>query len=157
MISIQINKKFENELSNSFLEETTKKILSYLEIESESDLSILIETDSLLKKLNHTYRGINQPTDVLSFDSDEINPETGFTSIGDIAISFPTAQKQAIEANHPVENEVILLLIHAILHLSGYDHSTKEEKQEMWAEQQAVLEHLDIKINRISGDEEFHD
>ncbi|MDP3450214.1 MAG: rRNA maturation RNase YbeY, partial [Anaerolineaceae bacterium] len=115
------------------------------------------DTDAVLKKLNKLYRGINQPTDVLSFESDEINPETGFSTLGDIAISYPTAQKQALEANHPVENEVILLLIHAILHLSGYDHSTKEEKEEMWSEQQAVLDHIGIKINRIAGDEEFHD
>jgi probable rRNA maturation factor len=93
----------------------------------------------------------------LSFESDEINPETGFTSLGDIAISFQTAEKQAFEAGHPVTNEVTLLIVHAILHLTGYDHNTKEEKQEMWAEQQSVLEHLGIKINRISGDEEFHD
>jgi probable rRNA maturation factor len=157
MIAIQLNKKFENNLSISLLEEITQKIFSYLEIEPQSDLSILIDTDAVLKKLNKLYRGINQPTDVLSFESDEINPETGFSTLGDIAISYPTAQKQALEANHPVENEVILLLIHAILHLSGYDHSTKEEKEEMWSEQQAVLDHIGIKINRIAGDEEFHD
>ncbi|MDO9122153.1 MAG: rRNA maturation RNase YbeY [Anaerolineaceae bacterium] len=157
MIAIQLNKKFENNLSISLLEEITQKIFSYLEIEPQSDLSILIDTDAVLKKLNKLYRGINQPTDVLSFESDEINPETGFSTLGDIAISYPTAQKQALEANHPVENEVILLLIHAILHLSGYDHSTKEEKEEMWSKQQAVLDHIGIKINRIAGDEEFHD
>lgn len=157
MIAIQLNKKFENNLSISLLEEITQKIFSYLEIEPQSDLSILIDTDAVLKKLNKQYRGINQPTDVLSFESDEINPETGFSTLGDIAISFPIAQKQALEANHPVENEVILLLIHAILHLSGYDHSTKEEKEEMWSKQQAVLDHIGIKINRIAGDEEFHD
>ncbi|PKO01966.1 MAG: rRNA maturation RNase YbeY [Chloroflexi bacterium HGW-Chloroflexi-5] len=157
MIAIQLNKKFENNLSISLLEEITQKIFSYLDIEPQSDLSILIDTDAVLKKLNKQYREINQPTDVLSFESDEINPETGFSTLGDIAISYPTAQKQALEANHPVENEVILLLIHAILHLSGYDHSTKEEKEEMWSEQQAVLDHIGIKINRIAGDEEFHD
>ncbi len=157
MITIQINKKFQEQISTNRLEEISLQIFSFLEIEPDSDLSILIDTDAALKKLNNLYRGINKPTDVLSFESDDVNPETGNISIGDIAISFPTAERQAAEAQHPVENEVILLLVHAILHLSGYDHSTKEEKQEMWAEQQAVLNHLGIKINRISGDEEFHD
>lgn len=157
MITLQINKKFTDQISSTYLEEIAAKIFTFLEIEPESDLSILVENDATLKKLNRLYRGIDRPTDVLSFDSDEINPETGFTALGDIAISFPTAEKQAAEANHPVTNEVILLLVHAILHLTGYDHNTKEEKQEMWAEQQAVLDHLGIKINRISGDEEFHD
>ena len=157
MITIQINKKFKDQLSSSHLEEIAEKIFSYLKIEPLSDLSILIETDSVLKKLNNLYRGINLPTDVLSFESNEINPETGFSSLGDIAISFPSAERQALEAEHPVENEVILLLVHAILHLSGYDHNTKEEKQEMWSEQQAILDSIGIKINRISGDEDFHD
>jgi len=157
MITLQINKKFSDLISSTYLEEIAANIFTFLEIEPQSDLSILIENDATLKKLNNLYRGVNQPTDVLSFDSDEINPETGFSSLGDIAISFPTAEKQANEANHPITNEVVLLLVHAILHLTGYDHNTKEEKQEMWTEQQSVLDHLGIKINRISGDEEFHD
>jgi probable rRNA maturation factor len=157
MITIQINKKFEDQVSATYFEEITTKILSFLEIEPQSDLSILIDTDSVLRKLNRTYRGFDKPTDVLSFESDEINPETGFSALGDIAISFPTAVKQATEAKHPIANEIILLLVHAILHLIGYDHNTKEEKQEMWSEQQSVLDYLGITINRISGDEEFHD
>lgn len=157
MITIQINKKFREQISVVFLEDISQKILNFLEIEPDTDISLIIDTDAVLKKLNNLYRGINQPTDVLSFESDEINPETGNRSLGDIAISFPTAEKQALEAQHPVENEIVLLLVHAVLHLTGYDHTTKEEKQEMWAEQLAVLNHLGIKINRISGDEEFHD
>lgn len=157
MITIQIQKKFEDHVSAESLEEISKNIFSFLEIDSQSDLSILIDSDSTLKKLNRQYRGFDQPTDVLSFESDDINPETGFVTLGDIAISYQTAEKQAAEAGHPVANEIALLLVHAILHLIGYDHNTKEEKQEMWAEQQSVLEHLGIKINRISGDEEFHD
>ncbi|MBA4383883.1 MAG: rRNA maturation RNase YbeY [Anaerolinea sp.] len=157
MITIQINKKFAEKISTQLLEETAKKIFSHMEIEPQTDLSILIETDSILKKYNRLYRGFDQPTDVLSFESNEINPETGASCLGDIAISFPTAERQAAEAGHPVENEIILLLVHAVLHLTGYDHNTKEEKQQMWAEQQSVLEYLGIKINRISGDEEFHD
>jgi probable rRNA maturation factor len=157
MISIHIGKKFETLISSQFLEEITKNICSFLKINPNSDLSILIDSDLSLKKLNNQYRGINQPTDVLSFESDEINPETGFVSLGDIAISFPAAERQAAEANHPVENELVLLLVHAILHLTGYDHTTKEEKYEMWVVQQAVLDHVGIKINRISGDDAFHD
>jgi len=157
MITIQINKKYEEKILSALLEEISLKIFSQLEIEPQSDLSILIDTDAVLKKLNRLYRGFDQPTDVLSFESNEINPETGNSCLGDIAISFPTAERQATEAMHPVENEIILLLVHAILHLTGYDHNTKEEKQQMWAEQQSVLDNLGIKINRISGDEEFHD
>lgn len=133
------------------------QILELTENDQENDLSILIDSDLALQKLNKLYLGYDQPTDVLSFESNEVNPETGRISLGDIAISFPTAEKQALEAGHPVVNEIILLLIHGILHLSGYDHNTKTEKKEMWQKQQNILDKLGIKINRISGDEEFHD
>jgi probable rRNA maturation factor len=117
----------------------------------------MIGSDSFLQKLNLHYLGYNQPTDVLSFESHEINPETGSLTLGDIALSYPAAEKQALKAGHPVENEIILLLVHGILHLSGYDHRSKSEKQEMWQKQQSILDTLGVKINRISGDEEFHD
>lgn len=157
MITVEIKSKYKKMVSGIKLEEIVNKVLYEIQPSQEVDLSILIESDSALQKLNKLYRGFDQPTDVLSFESNEINPETGRLSLGDIVISFPTAQKQSLEAGHPVENEIIMLLIHGILHLSGYDHDTKEGKQKMWQKQQSILDSLGVKINRISGDEDFHD
>lgn len=65
--------------------------------------------------------------------------------MGDIAISIPRATQQAENGGHPVEAEAQLLVVHGVLHLLGYDHSTDEEKAVMWAEEQAkVLEKLGL-------------
>ena len=103
------------------------------------------------------FRGFDETTDVLSFESGEIDPETGHRYLGDIAISIQAAERQSLEAGHPLQNEMVLLITHAILHLIGYDHNTPDEKKAMWAKQQAVLDTLHVRINRISGDENFHD
>jgi probable rRNA maturation factor len=157
MITLEIKAKYKKNIPANLLDDYARQILKQLNNDQETDLSILLDSDSALRKLNKLYLGFDQPTDVLSFESNEINPETGRVALGDIAISYPTAEKQAFEAGHPVENEIILLLTHGILHLSGFDHNTKTEKQEMWQKQQAILDTLGITINRISGDEEFHD
>lgn len=157
MILIEIRKPYQEHLAIQFIEEMVINIFKYLGIGPLTDLSILIGSDLTLRNLNRDYRGIDRTTDVLSFESGEENPETGIISLGDIAISFPTAKKQAVVAGHPVENEVALLLVHAILHLQGYDHNSTKEKSIMWKKQQSLLDSLGVKINRISGDDEFHD
>lgn len=157
MIDFTINKEYRNKISTFFFEEKILEIFNFLKIDPHSDLSVFFGSDYQLKKLNKQYRGINEPTDVLSFDSFGVNPDSGFKHLGDIAISLQTAEKQAKEAGHPVENELILLLVHSILHLIGFDHNNKIEKEVMWKKQCEILEHLEIEIYRISGDENFHD
>lgn len=157
MITVEIQKPYQERISNQIIEEMVANILKNIGFEPHTDLSILIGSDLTLRKLNREYRGVDRPTDVLSFESGEENPETGSISLGDIAVSFPTAKKQAVSAGHPVENEIALLLVHAILHLHGYDHDSKNAKSTMWMKQQSLLDSLGIKINRISGDDEFHD
>jgi probable rRNA maturation factor len=102
-----------------------------------------------LLDLNRQFRGIESPTDVLSFESGEKDPDSGQVYLGDIVISYDRAVQQASSAGHPTQNEVILLAIHGALHLIGYDHSTEEEKQQMWAIQQKMLTHNGITINKL--------
>jgi len=119
--------------------------LSGLEPDSaHGDLSIVLSDDRHLHELNLDYLGVDSPTDVLSFPAAEIDPETEELYLGDIAISIPRAIQQAQNAGHPVEAEAQLLVVHGVLHLLGYDHSTDEEKAVMWAEQARVLERLGL-------------
>lgn len=81
-----------------------------------------------MRDLNHNYRGLNSPTDVLSFSMQEgehgdINPHL----LGDVVISIETAQRQAQEQGHSLNQEVALLLIHGLLHLAGFDHTLRRE------------------------------
>lgn len=119
------------------------------QIPMDADLTIVLTVDAQLHELNQAYLGIDSPTDVLSFPSDEMDPETGFPYLGDILISIPRAVQQAAQAGHPVEAEVQLLTVHGVLHLLGHDHAEADQKARMWAEQAKVLERLGLALIRI--------
>lgn len=103
------------------------------------DIAIAFVSDEDIQALNHSYRGIDAPTDVLSFLSEEVDPETGRLYLGDIIISLPRAKAQSQKAGHPIENELRLLIVHGVLHLLGYDHANPEEKTIMWQSQETIL------------------
>jgi probable rRNA maturation factor len=76
-----------------------------------------ITSDAELQSLNHTFRGKDCATDVLSFPS-------GGAYLGDIAISLQRARAQARECGHSIEDEVRILMLHGVLHLKGMDHDS---------------------------------
>jgi probable rRNA maturation factor len=109
-------------------------------------ISLILTTDQELKGLNAAYRKINAPTDVLSFLADEIDPESGKRYLGDIVISLDQVKKQSEELGDSEKNILILLTIHGLLHLLGYDHDTNLEKDKMWKEQSRYLEEFKVKV-----------
>ena len=84
-----------------------------------SSATIAFVSDKSIRKLNQQFRNTDKPTDVLSFPSGEQD-----TNLGDIAISVDTAAQQANENGLTFENEIAQLILHGLLHLSGYDHET---------------------------------
>jgi len=123
-----------------------------LDPESE-EISIVFCDDQYIHDLNLEYRQVDRPTDVLSFSSDEIDPETGAHYLGDIVISYPRVLEQSANAGNSVLSEVAMLVIHGILHLRGFDHSNESEKKLMWTEQVKYLHSLGIEMDKFSGDE----
>ena len=85
---------------------------------SESSTTIAFVSDKSIKKLNQQFRDIDKATDVLSFPADEPG------NLGDIAVSVETAARQAKENGLTFDNEIAQLILHGLLHLSGYDHET---------------------------------
>jgi len=85
-------------------------------------VDVLVSDDAALQRLNMTFRGKNKPTDVLSFPAVENDAEIA----GDLAISLETAARQAATYGHTVRDEVRILLLHGLLHLSGLDHETDD-------------------------------
>ena len=84
------------------------------------EFSVLLTGDERLRALNLQFRGLDKPTDVLSFPA---LPEAAKSSQGgDVAISLETAAAQAAEHGHPLQVEVKILILHGLLHLAGYDH-----------------------------------
>jgi probable rRNA maturation factor len=96
-------------------------------------LAVRLVDDDEIRALNRQFLGVDEPTDVLSFpdagDEEFIVGEPGTPSLGDIAISLPTAERQANEAGHSLASELAHLLVHGILHLCGYDHVTGPEDE----------------------------
>jgi probable rRNA maturation factor len=110
------------------------------------ELTAVVTGDEAIRQLNRDYRGVDAPTDVLSFgnaddESFVIAPEIP-RYLGDVLISFPRAEAQAAQAGHPVGDELRLLVVHGVLHLLGHDHAEPDEKRAMWAAQTEVLHSL---------------
>jgi probable rRNA maturation factor len=89
----------------------------------EGDVDVLLADDATLRRLNRSFRGKNKPTDVLSFPAPE---EIAQTHAGDLAVSLETAARQAAAYGHDLRDEVRILLLHGLLHLSGLDHETDD-------------------------------
>ena len=127
----------------------------------EVEIDLLLTNDEEIHKINLEYRGIDRPTDVLSFpladypapgdftlveenSTEYFNPETGELMLGDIIISADKVREQAEKYNHSIRREFAFLVAHSMFHLMGYDHIEPEEAVQMEARQNQVLEALKI-------------
>jgi probable rRNA maturation factor len=149
MIDIFVVDEFKDDVDIILLEKAALQTLLHEGKIEEYELSIVIDTDDKLKELNNQFLGKDTPTDVLSFPADEFDPDTELSYLGDIIISFPTAQAQAVAAGVSTAAELQLLVVHGMLHILGHDHSTSGEKARMWAAQDAVLKTIGVKIDRL--------
>ena len=111
----------EESLSRSGLTSFLKR--ARLAVGLSGEVEVLLSDDSTLRRLNRSFRGKNKPTDVLSFPAPP--PMKGQPAhAGDLAISLETAGRQAASYGHSLRDEVRILLLHGLLHLSGLDHET---------------------------------
>tara|TARA_Y100000588_G_scaffold351677_1_gene403675 strand:+ start:277 stop:747 length:471 start_codon:yes stop_codon:yes gene_type:complete len=106
------------------LEDLARRVMKGEGVAEGLLLTILTTDDETLQALNNQFLGVDAPTDVLSFpEVTEVPLGEGIApSLGEIAISVPTAIRQASEQGHPLEDELSHLLTHGILHLCGYEH-----------------------------------
>ncbi|MBP3401261.1 MAG: rRNA maturation RNase YbeY [Selenomonadales bacterium] len=119
------------------------------EVDDLAEVSLMFTDDETIHEMNREYRGIDRPTDVLSFALEEGEEEEIYGGpeenlLGDIIISVETATRQAEEYGHSVEREMAFLALHGMLHLLGYDHMEEEERKEMRAQEEAILASLGI-------------
>ena len=124
------NKHSEIQIDNLELKKKVDAIMANLNC-LDKEISILLMGDDDIRQLNKKFRDYDKPTDVLSFPqkADEDPPIPGEIILGDIAISLDTAKFQAKEHGLKLKEEIILLLIHGILHLLGYDHEISEQEE----------------------------
>ena len=99
---------------------TVRRVLR--ELGESGQVSVLFTGDAEIRSLNRKFRGLDRPTDVLSFPWASSAGKGRY--LGDIAISVPTAKRYAKKAGWPLEEELRFLLLHGLLHLLGHDHAT---------------------------------
>lgn len=109
------------------------------------EVNVTVCDDETIRKINNEHRGIDRPTDVLSFPFLDFETPNVMTLLGDIIISRDTAYSQAKEYGHSPKREFCFLAAHSALHLLGYDHETESEREEMEAKQREILDQLGIK------------
>lgn len=122
-----------------------------LKLDDNFEVSITIVNNERIHEINREYRGIDRPTDVISFaieDNDDEDFAVFFDDLdemniprllGDIFISIDKAKEQAKEFGHSFKRELGFLTVHGFLHLNGYDHQTVEEEKEMFDLQEIIL------------------
>lgn len=128
------------------------KILDILGIIILSELGLVLTNSEAIHQLNKKYRRKDAPTDVLAFymfsqqdakATKFVAPPDGISHLGEIMISYPQAVYQAKRKKHDIEHELMILIIHGVLHLLGYDHEQSvEEEQRMLAKEAEVLKKL---------------
>lgn len=121
---------------------------------NQLELSIVLVDDAQIHELNRDHRGVDRPTDVLSFalleagDEEEPRvldaPADAPVLLGDVIISLERARSQAQEYGHSLEREIGFLVAHGVLHLLGYDHERPEQEKEMFDLQESILASLGL-------------
>ena len=113
---------------------------------SNAIMNVIIIDNEKIHKINKEYRGIDRPTDVISFalEDDKTFVNTDFRVLGDIYISIDKVHEQAKSYGHSFRRELSFLTVHGILHLLGYDHMEKSDEKIMFGKQEEILNELGI-------------
>lgn len=147
----------EQEVAEAVISET----LDYEDCPYEVQVNIILTSNDEIQQINLEQRGIDAPTDVLSFpmieyaypsdftvlEADDMNsfdPDTGELILGDIVISVDKVIEQAEKYNHGIKREYAFLIAHSMLHLFGYDHMDEVERENMELKQDEILNRLNI-------------
>ena len=159
-VSVQIFDDFEDAVCASWLESVCRVVLEQEGVHQH--VSLVIADDGTVRELNAEYRGLDKPTDVLSFAFDNqgeyygkgdvpsdwsvgenfVLPPGESAGLGEVIVSYPQAVRQAHEAGRSTRQEIALLIAHGILHLMGHDHIDDEDERVMRARERGVLDRL---------------
>ena len=142
-VSVAVSDAFLDEVSAERISALLARLLEGEGVEDDAGLSIEIADDELLHELNREHRGVDGPTDVLSFAAEEGEAFPGAPDqpryLGDIAVSVETVRRNAAEAGLTTADEIDHVLVHGVLHLLGWDHETDEDEAAMRAREEAYL------------------
>ena len=146
MNTFEIFNETEENLDNEI--EDLKQLLEYAlkrENLDNVEFDIIFVNNDKIHEINKNYRGVDRPTDVISFAlEDNKTIELDHRLLGDIYISIDKAHEQALEYGHSFKRELSFLSIHGLLHLLGYDHMKEEDEKVMFKKQDDILNEFGI-------------
>lgn len=164
---MSIHIEYETELSlgipaDEIISKVIDTALDMYECPYEAEVNVILTDNDSIASINEEYRNLARPTDVLSFpmleyevpgdfsmidqlpEEECFDPDSGELLLGDIIISLEKVLEQAEAYGHSVERELGFLTAHSMLHLFGFDHMEDEERIDMEARQEEVLERVGL-------------
>lgn len=143
-MSVEVNNESTVEVREERLQELAAFALGAMHVHPETEVGIILVDEGAMAKLHEQWMNEPGTTDVLSFPMDELRPGrpdavTPSGVLGDIVICPQVAAVQADAAGHSLEQEMLVLLTHGMLHLLGFDHGTPQEEAEMFGLQREIL------------------
>ncbi len=157
-INVLIEEGIEGCPDADWLRSVVEQVLLAQAVSDASEVGLVITGQERIRELNQAYRGIDEPTDVLSFcmspesiQGEESTPfvqaPDGIQHLGEVIISSPQAAIQAKEHRHSLKREIAILIVHGVLHLLGYDHVEPDQAKEMKAKERGILQKALEKID----------
>jgi probable rRNA maturation factor len=143
-VSIEINNESGIEADESKILRVAGFALDVMHVSEEAELNIVLVDEAAMEQLHVQWMDEPGPTDVLSFPMDELRPGTEDEPtppglLGDIVLCPQVAEAQAETAGHQTIDELLLLTVHGVLHLLGFDHAEPDEEKEMFGIQRDIL------------------
>lgn len=111
---------------------------------ADGEVNVALTDDAAIRELNRDWRGIDKPTNVLSFPASAPKVEGVPAQLGDVIVAYETLTREAEEEEKPVLHHLAHLVVHGYLHLLGYDHQTDSEADAMEGLERTILAHMSI-------------
>ena len=143
-MSIEVNNESDVAVDERELVTLSRHVLDTMRVHPQAELSIVLVDEPAMERLHVQWMDLPGPTDVMSFPMDELRPgrddeEPSPGLLGDVVLCPTVAARQAVEAGHATQEELLLLTAHGILHLLGFDHAEPAQEKEMFDLQRRLL------------------
>lgn len=142
-MSVDVINETEWEIDPKMFSDLAVWTMDQMMVSTQCDMTIIFNDPESMAELHDKWMSLKGPTDVMSFPMDELHPGDGATVpegvLGDIVLCPYVAREQARAAGHPVVDELMMLTVHGMLHLLGYDHTTHRDEENMFALQRQIL------------------
>jgi probable rRNA maturation factor len=147
-LSVLIEKSLAGKVDRRWLKSLGEKVIRAQGVGDDVEMGLVLADADRVRQLNRDYLGHDEATDVIAFSSREepagetgsfVQPPDEVLHLGEVVVSYPQAVLQAREFGHSEQREIMILVIHGVLHLMGYEHDQPELAREMQAREAETL------------------